>query len=731
MGIGWDGKSLKEMLKERDRLIEQTGRYYGIEELKLRKENPLKFETLYTKLHEALLSARDSAKYIAASPVIRQGGEYIVNLHTPEGDTYIASVGLQYHIIPLPEVIRKMIELDYEEDPGIVDGRVFFNNDPYLAGAHPADFHIAVPVFYGDEIVAWITGFLMTLEVGAVQPGPLAVWSSECFTDGERVCLMHVGDNYNLRKDFLWHISRNTRWPDLWILDIKTLVSAASMAAKKIKKIIDEFGIDYYKQAIREIIEEYRRLFQYRIKERTIPGRFRCIAFRDLRFKESPPTRPLGRINTVFHIPTEITIYPEGKIFLDYEGLSPWGFHGFNGYPAAVEATTWSMYTSILAYDGKLNYGAYFQTESNKPYGSLFNPAYPYAGSTCPWTPGVIAASQIVQALIRGLLARGYVEEVFLQEANFWALQIGGILPDGIPYGTSNFEQVGCVSSGARAYMDGIDLGFTQWNPEVDTMDVEENDIICTGLKHIYRGYYKHTYGFGKYRGGCGWLSTLLVHGAGMAAVNCTGGVPATTTYLGIGFSGGYPAPGNVVILVRDTNVKELIEKGIELPRTPDQLFEYLEKGILKAREVKIYKYDVPDTEVKDYDLIYQILCGGGGYGDVLERDPELVKRDIEMGILDREVAKRVYGVVVNPSDDGWSVDYRATEKLRKDIREQRLREAVPFEEFWKKEREELIEGVKFNESIERMYKDCFNLSEKFFKEFKEFWQLPEDWSLE
>ena len=55
---------------------------------------------------------------------------------------------------------------------------------------------------------------------------------------------------------------------------------------------------------------------------------------------------------------------------------------------------------------------------------------------------------------------------------------------------------------------------------------------------------------------------------------------------------------------------------------------------------------------------------GGGGYGNPLERDPQLVVADVVNGFVGRELAKRDYGVAVDLSDR--SVDENATRELRK-----------------------------------------------------------------
>ena len=54
---------------------------------------------------------------------------------------------------------------------------------------------------------------------------------------------------------------------------------------------------------------------------------------------------------------------------------------------------------------------------------------------------------------------------------------------------------------------------------------------------------------------------------------------------------------------------------------------------------------------------------GGGGYGDPLKRDPELVREDLMDGLVTRAGARNDYGVVFE--EDSFSVDHQATEHER------------------------------------------------------------------
>ena len=67
-------------------------------------------------------------------------------------------------------------------------------------------------------------------------------------------------------------------------------------------------------------------------------------------------------------------------------------------------------------------------------------------------------------------------------------------------------------------------------------------------------------------------------------------------------------------------------------------------------------------------DTLVFRTAGAGGWGDPLERDPELVLRDVLRDLVSREAALRDYGVVI----ERHAVDTAATEGARARIREER-----------------------------------------------------------
>jgi len=72
-------------------------------------------------------------------------------------------------------------------------------------------------------------------------------------------------------------------------------------------------------------------------------------------------------------------------------------------------------------------------------------------------------------------------------------------------------------------------------------------------------------------------------------------------------------------------------------------------------------------TQLKPGDVVVMDAAGGGGYGDSLDRDPELVESDVSDGYVSIESARKEYGVLINP--ETMKVDRDATEKLRNSLK--------------------------------------------------------------
>ena len=98
--------TLRQAVDKRDELTESSGHYYGVKELSLKASDPIKYERFYSKIHSSVLGARESARFVAASPGSREMGECLWGITTAEGDTLAVSTGFLSHTAIFPVAAR-------------------------------------------------------------------------------------------------------------------------------------------------------------------------------------------------------------------------------------------------------------------------------------------------------------------------------------------------------------------------------------------------------------------------------------------------------------------------------------------------------------------------------------------------------------------------------------------------------------------------------------------------
>lgn len=271
MGICYQGRTLKEMVEEKGRLFEETGHAYGLEGLELIEDDPAKFMRFQLRLVAACINSRETAKLISANPASMLQGELLFMLANPEGDCAAASYGLAGHVQSFPFMIRAIAELGFEDDPGITEGDIFATNDPYYGAPHNVDNYTWVPLMYKGELIGWTVGLNHISDVGALQPGGLGMISPNTFTDGFIYPPTKTGANFKQHKWWELYWKRRTRTGAFNILDDKMRVAGAVALQSKVLDLVEEFGVDYFRKALREMVERERRLLVQRIRAQAVP----------------------------------------------------------------------------------------------------------------------------------------------------------------------------------------------------------------------------------------------------------------------------------------------------------------------------------------------------------------------------------------------------------------------------------------------------------------------------
>jgi N-methylhydantoinase B/oxoprolinase/acetone carboxylase alpha subunit len=243
-------------------------------------------------------------------------------------------------------------------------------------------------------------------------------------------------------------------------------------------------------------------------------------------------------------------------------------------------------------------------------------------------------------------------------------------------------------------------------------------------MLYIGRSILPNSGGAGKYRGGCAFISTWLINKT--PHLRLVTSEHSSRVFDNAGMCGGYPAPTcQMHRSVRDTNIKELVSKQKPLPHGIgiDPLRSDLEKLVKGRHETSEGPYITAPH--KTGDIFTHAYNGGGGFGDVLERDPVKTASDVENGFLTPKAALDVFGIVLteNAVSGDLEPDIDATQKRRAAMRKKRLRKAVPVSQWLKQERTRVM-NRDFTPEVSKMYASAMRLSPRFAKSFRDFWSL-------
>ena len=726
-----NGQTLKQF---RDGIIERTqasGHYNGLEKLAFRDSDPIGYEKLFSKLRGGLVHARETAKKIAASPIVEQEGELCFTLYNAVGDCVLTSTGIIIHVGTMGAAIKYMIENNWEANPGINPGDMFTNNDCSIGNVHPCDIATIVPIFWEGRLIGWVGGVTHVIDTGSVTPGSMSTGQTQRFGDGYMITCRKTGINDEPLRDWLHESQRSVRTPKYWILDEKTRIAGCHMIRDLVEEVIRADGIEAYEKFAYEVIEEGRRGLMSRIKAMTLPGKYRKVSFVDVPYKHEDVqvSNAFAKLDSIMHSPCEMTIKPDGKWRLDFEGASRWGWHTFNAHQVAFTSGIWVMMCQTLVPTQRINDGAYFATEFRLPKGTWCNPDDRRTGHAYAWHFLVSGWAALWRGLGQSYFSRGYLEEVNAGNANTsnW-LQGGGINQDGEIHAVNSFEASSC-GTGACAVKDGLNHAAAIWNPEGDMGDIEIWEM-AEPLLYLGRNVKANSGGYGKYRGGCGFETLRMVWNA----------QDWTMFFMGNGFMnsdwglmGGYPSATGYRFEAHKTGLEKRIAIGDSLPLGADldpSNPDY-ERHLDATATVKRDKQCITTEDCyANHDLYLNYLRGGPGFGDPLDREPKAIEADLNQQFLLPEYARKVYGAVFSQDAKGvFTVDAAATQARRAEIRRERLARALPTREWMKEERERIINKHAATQ-VQHMFATSFALSEKFTNQFKAFWNLPADWQL-
>lgn len=597
--------------------------------------DPITFEILSHRLYQIAKEMGTTLERVGGTVNTTQMHDYMASLYLANGDVLSAGDSTGWHVACAGFAVKRIIER-FESNGGINPDDIFLLNDPYVAAIHQSDVYMISPIHFRGRLVGWSATFVHVMDIGAMSPGGNSPGATEICQEGIRIPGIKLVDRGELRKDFFDAFINMTRQPVMVGLDLKCELAANNVAKSRMQTLYEQFGPELVTVVSQEMLHYSEAILRKRIAE--IP---------DGTWSDT------GSIHAGDTWKVHVTLSKKDeRLLFDFTGTSPQAKKGIN---LPYHATFGACYDAILctlAYDLPKNHGALNPIEVIAPEGTVVNPTPP-APVSLNTTSGGATVKFVTNSAIMQMLATSekWQGEVMALNAGHRLARHAGVNQHG-KYYVSTLSEGALDGTGARSYKDGHDTGRGLSCHNIEWLEAN------FPLLYLFRRNTKGGAGAGKYRGGTGGESALTLHDAPESKIKGVALGVAGLRNSGQGMFGGYPGAPSLLLLKEGTRVEEMIAEG----KSPDQLEDVGGSGrILPYCEFDIGKNDV----------LYMRMSSGGGYGDPLEREPERVLNDLEDGIVSREEAKEIYGVVIEAND--LVLDPAATDKLRQGLRQERL----------------------------------------------------------
>ncbi len=620
-------------------------------------------------INAALSEAFTMVNQMGAAPGAKWG-DLVTGIYTAQGDlAMIAPHGIIAFAACCFYPIRFIIK-NWINDPtvGVNDGDGFIHNDARYGGIHNTDQSMMMPLFYKGELVCWLSSTIHEGENGSCEPGGLPASAESKYDEGLKMSPFKVVENCQLKRDLVTFLQNSVRDPKLQLEDMKVKLHAVMRLRDRIVAILDQFGKALLVGTLRKHLEDVEAEMRRRIREMP-DGTTRVLQFMDSSLRE----------NVMQKISLAITVKGD-RMTLDFRGTAP-------------QFMNRSVNTNIASFKAALCTGLLQNIWPDLPHTmAVLSPIeiitdrnsiidaegeMPQAMSLMPLFKGCVVWT-IPMNKFNYSLPHRYSAVIASQYDQAATFIYGGLTQHGDV--TGNFcADINGNGQGARSNADGEHsvspvFGFMCDSGEHEISE-EDTPIIRLGAQRLA----KDRIGWGKYRAGMGYEQIATARGSGLWGfmTGCEGSKFPSAQ----GLFGGYSCPSYQLCKIKGINIFEVLKdnpKAVEVFDIVQLMNEQpIAGGTYTSNDMGMTFEICADGE------IYMICQGsGGGYGDVLERDPALVMKDLAEDLMSHENARDIYQVVYD--ERTLTVDVEGTLKRREEYRRARIARGRPFDAFCK-----------------------------------------------
>lgn len=578
----------------------------------------------------------------ARSGVMNLARDFSCSIVTGDGRILFVYEGLPVHLANTDYTVKGTLEM-FKGD--VHEGDAFLNNSPFHGNTHPADHTVMVPVFFEGELLFFTVVRGHQADIGNSQPTTYMAYAKDVYEEGAIYWpAVRVQRDYRDIEDVIRMGKVRIRVPDQWYGDYLAMVGACRIGERRLKDFCAKYGKEYVKAFIKaymdygeaRIVEEIKKLKKAHLEYTTMYDPVPGVA------EEGIPVK------------IEVDIDPDaGLISIDVTDNIESVAGGLNLCEATTRASATLGVLCNLDPDIPHNDGAFKHIPIRMAEGKVVGYSrHPKCMS--------VATNSVAERLANASGA------VFAQLGPEYGIAEHGTgLPvavavisgvdwrrQGSPYCN---EIIAAVGGGGALY--GYDGWLTLEQPVCmgtiycDSIEIDEQKypilVKCRTIK-------KDSGGHGRWRGAPGRYVELIQRGA-----------PGQWAWVNDGHV--YPAKGlNGGMNAEPSDAWKYWISALSKMWEEDKDKEARKEGLPQIAVVTL----LPDSEV-----IVSECPGGGGFGDPLERDPELVRWDAREEYISLDAAREIYGVVLDTGPELYSVDHEATARLRQEMKRRRSEE--------------------------------------------------------
>jgi len=586
---------------------------------------------------------------VSGSPIAAFGCDFNPCLLTEDGEFVYSGPYLQF-FSSMQDLNVKWILENRSANPGIEPGDMFIANDPWVGTNHQLDVMLACPVFHEGRLFCWVTNALHFADLGGGVPGGWNPSGTTWFEEPPAFQPIKLMERGVMRRDLedLW--CRRSRLPDLTALDLRAVVSGAQVAARRIEGLIDRYGAEVVKAAMRRIVADSNQLFAHRVA--LIPdGVWRERVYLEI---ANPGDRGMYEL--------ALTMRKEGRtLTFDSIGTDPQAgainvtYTGWRGAIMCV-VNAFLVPDSLYAVGGPLR-----DIVFNPAPGTILNASPPAAVANGSGIGVEATVGMCNNVVARAMDTAPALRRMYTANngATSWPIvSLGGTTQRGKPF-QNIFLDFYTAPVGAFTFRDGVDTGSPYWMAKTVAPNVEQNEHLMPVL-YLHQSELTDSAGAGTYVGGSTIGIAFTAHKTESVLHQvATSGVTQPT---GPGLFGGMPAPPNAYRFRTGAgeSFEELLTGDARLD--PDDG----RTRALSPKEANLVQ--------RPGDVYEVFCCGAAGLGDPLDRELDLVAQDLETQRFTPAMVEELFGVVLG--DDG-TPDPARSEERRAERRRSRLAAAA------------------------------------------------------